>query len=609
VSKPIGKGIAMLQSMKIKSRILGILGILAGGYLALLVMVQISASITHNRMLEISASLFPAALRMSEAEAAFERMKKHYGEAVVLQDQAGLEGAAKDGEDAATALNSVKGALAGMPVLCAQADSLVTQFSAIRSRDQETYTAILSSKTGPSDDMMAQVSSLGKANQELSGTMSALDKAIAANFQQQLNLVDAWSLRSRVTGLVMLIFALVSCSSAWWVVQFKVVLPLRQLAVRMQDIAEGEGDLTRRIEVFGRNEIDEVGRWFNVFLDKLQEVMRQVKTNTNLLTCASGELTGAAAHMAEGAEAQQGQTNMVATAMHEMSATVLEISRNSSTAALRTRQATEDASSGGQVVELTVEMMRGVTDSVDRAAKQIAGLGERSSQIGQIVNVIDEIASRTNLLALNAAIEAARAGEQGRGFAVVAGEVRNLAERTTGATKEIADMVGGFQRETEIAIFAMGEGASQVRQAVGAVTEAGAKLRLIIGSAEEAAGMVNQIAAAAAEQSSATEEVTGSISRIAKISLETSSGARQSARSCVALGDLASDLNRLIARFKLEEDEESFRSAAQPEDEQSYLLANRDSGAPNKNWAGTVRDVADNTIARMESITSFGSSR
>lgn len=547
----------MFRDMKIKTRILGILGILAAGYLALLAMVQISATITHDRMLEISASLFPAALRMSEAEAAFERMKKHYGDAIVLQDQSALAGAAKDGDDAATALAAAKEALAKMPVLGAQADSVVTQFSAIRSRDRETYTAILSSKNPPSDEMMAKVGSLGKANNDLADAMSTLDKAIATNFQQQLNLVDAWSLRSKVTGLVMLIFALLSCTSAWWVVQFKVVLPLRQLAVRMQDIAEGEGDLTRRIDVAGRNEIDEVGLWFNVFLDNLQEVMRQVKTNTGRLTRASEDLTGAAAHMAEGAEAQQGQTNMVATAMHEMASTVVEVSRNSNTAAAKARQASEDASSGGQVVERTVEMMRGVTDSVDRASRQIAGLGERSNQIGQIVNVIDEIASRTNLLALNAAIEAARAGEQGRGFAVVAGEVRNLAERTTGATKEIAEMVGGFQRETEIAVLAMGDGTSQVRQAVGAATEAGAKLRLIIESAEQAAGMVNQIAASAAEQSTATEEVNENINQIARISLETSSGARKSAQSCVALSDLASDLNRLIARFKVGEDDEA----------------------------------------------------
>jgi methyl-accepting chemotaxis protein len=352
----------------------------------------------------------------------------------------------------------------------------------------------------------------------------------------------------------MLILAIVVSTSAWWVVQFKVVLPLRSLALRMRDIAEGEGDLTRRIDVHGRNEIDEVGLWLNVFLDKLQEVMQKVKSNTVRLSRASEQLTESSAQMARGAEAQQGQTALVATAMHEMASTVLEVSRNSSMAALKTRQASEDASDGGRVVEMTVTMMRSVSDSVDQAAKQIAGVGERSNQIGQIIGVIDEIAGRTNLLALNAAIEAARAGEQGRGFAVVAGEVRNLAERTTGATKEIAQMIDSLQQETSAAVLAMGEGTAQVRQVVSAAADAGLKLRLIIESSEEAAGMVNQIAAAATEQSSATDEVNANVSEIAKISLETSSGAKHSAKACLALSDLALDLNQLISKFKVEEE-------------------------------------------------------
>jgi methyl-accepting chemotaxis protein len=552
----------MFKQMKIRTRILGILGILATGYLLLLAMVLISATTTHSRMSEISSAIFPAALRMQEAESAFERMKKHYGDAVVLQDATTITAAGKDAEDAATALEAVKTSLAAMPALGAQASSLVDRFSALRSRDHDLYSSVLNTKGAPTDEMMAQIGSLGKENKEFTEAMAAYDKVLAAEFQKQLDSVDAWSVRSKLTGLVMLFFALLSCTSAWWVVQHKVVRPLAALALRIQDIAEGEGDLTRRVEVDGRNEIDEVGIWFNVFLDKLQDVMRQVKSNTRRLTSASEELTESTSHMAQGAEAQQGQTALVATAMHEMASAVMEVSRNSNMAAMKTRQASEDAGDGGKVVETTVTMMRGVTESVDRAAKQIAGVGERSNQIGQIVSVIDEIAGRTNLLALNAAIEAARAGEQGRGFAVVAGEVRNLAERTTGATKEIAEMIGGLQRETEAAVLAMGEGTAQVRQVVSAAAEAGVKLQLIINSAEEAAGMVNQIAAAATEQSSATDEVNNNVSEIARISQETSSGARQSAKACEALSELAVDLNQLISKFRVGEEQEDDGAAS-----------------------------------------------
>src|ERR1035437_7642919 len=195
----------MFGQMKIKTRILGILAVLAGGYLVLLAMVQISSTTTHSRMSDISSNLFPAALKMSEAEAAFERMKKHYGDAVVIQDSGALKGAEKDAEATSAALDAVKASLASSPELGKQADGLLAQFASIRSRDHDTYAAILAATGGPSDEMMAQV--------------GAFDKAISASFQTQLDVVDAWSVRSRLTGLIMLVFAVLSCAMAWWVVQ------------------------------------------------------------------------------------------------------------------------------------------------------------------------------------------------------------------------------------------------------------------------------------------------------------------------------------------------------------------------------------------------------
>ena len=130
---------------------------------------------------------------------------------------------------------------------------------------------------------MAQVGALGKDNKALTDAMASFDKAISASFQKQLDAVDAWSVRSRVMGLVMLVFAVLSCAVAWWVVQSKVVLPLRSLALRLQDIAEGEGDLTRRIEVNGHNEIDEVGIWFNVFIGRIEEIVRRVAEHASTL--------------------------------------------------------------------------------------------------------------------------------------------------------------------------------------------------------------------------------------------------------------------------------------------------------------------------------------
>jgi methyl-accepting chemotaxis protein len=541
--------------MKIKTRILGTLAILVGGYLLLVGMVQLSSTATHSRMSQISSSLFPAALRMSESEAAFERMKKHYGDAVVLQDASALAGAEKDAEATAEALAAVKTSLAGAPDLGGQADALLARFSDLRSSDHETYAALLAGKGTPSDDLMAKVGALGKENAALSEAMTTLDKSISADFQKQLAAVDAWSLRSRLTGLVMLGFVLLICAIAWWVIQSKVVRPLSTLALRMQDIAEGEGDLTRRVEVGGRNEIDEVGIWFNTFLDKLQGIIRQVQESTRQLAGACDGISSSSVEMARGAEDQQAQAGQAATAMQEMSVTVQEISRNSNSAAEKAHGGAEDARDGGRVMERTIAMMRRVTASVDQAAKQVAELGNRSDQIGRIVGVINEIAEQTNLLALNAAIEAARAGEHGRGFAVVAGEVRNLAERTTKATKEIGGMIGSIQQETKAAVEAMVRGTAEVQQGVTAAEESGVKLQRIIEGAQQAADAVAQIATAATEQASTTDEVNRNITEIARISNDFASGAKKSANASESLSQLAVELDSLMSRFRVEEGE------------------------------------------------------
>jgi methyl-accepting chemotaxis protein len=180
-------------------------------------------------------------------------------------------------------------------------------------------------------------------------------------------------------------------------------------------------------------------------------------------------------------------------------------------------------------------------------------LGKSSDQIGRIAGVIDDIADQTNLLALNAAIEAARAGEQGRGFAVVADEVRKLAERTTTATKEIAQMIKNIQEETRTAVTAMEAGTKQVEDGVQSTSQAGDSLKQIIHMSEQVGEMITHIATAATEQSSAGEEVNNNMEQIAKLVRESAEGAQQSAKACQDLSGLALDLQNLVTKFKLDD--------------------------------------------------------
>jgi methyl-accepting chemotaxis protein len=178
-------------------------------------------------------------------------------------------------------------------------------------------------------------------------------------------------------------------------------------------------------------------------------------------------------------------------------------------------------------------------------------LGKQSDQIGKIIGVIDDIADQTNLLALNAAIEAARAGEQGRGFAVVADEVRKLAERTSGATKEIAGMIRGIQAETKSAVAAMQAGTKDVEQGVELTTQAGSSLHDIIQMSEQVGDMITQIATAATEQAAASEEINGNIEQIAKITTASALGAHQTTEALQDLAALASNLQQLVGQFRL----------------------------------------------------------
>jgi methyl-accepting chemotaxis protein len=537
--------------MKIKTRILGILAVLVTGYLLLLAIVQISATATHSRMSTISSSLFPAALKMQEAEAAFERMKKHYGDAVVLQDANSLKGAEADAEVTASALGEVRAELASSPELSKVADGLVTQFSSIRSRDHDTYAAILGAKDGPSEDLMAQVGALGKDNKVLTDAMTEADKTISASFQTQLDAVDAWSMRSRMTGLVMLGFVVIVCGVAWWVIQSKVVRPLHVLALRLQDIAEGDGDLTHRIEVNGRNEIDEVGNWFNVFIGRIEEIVRRVAQHAETLGAAALELAHTASETADQAAKQQQQAERITTAMNEMSSAVQEISQTTQSAAVDARKAEETAHSGGQTVQTTVQTIGDLLTANQETSSRIEELGRSSDAIGRIVNVINEIAGQTNLLALNASIEAARAGEHGRGFAVVAGEVRRLAERTSSATKEIDVTVHAIQEGTKVAVEAMRSSMSHVQSGVDSARSAGKALTSIIHGSESVQKMVTQIAAAATEQSYSTQSVSANVNEIATIIQQTAASSQQSVGACQQLSRLANELTGLVGSFKV----------------------------------------------------------
>ncbi len=327
--------------------------------------------------------------------------------------------------------------------------------------------------------------------------------------------------------------------------------PLNQMRDMIQDIAQGEGDLTKRLDASSNDELGEVSRCFNQFVEKLHNMISQIARTTDQVAAASVQLHNTAEQMATGAEEVAAQAGTVATAGEEMSATSGDIAQNCSMAADGSKQASEAAVNGAKVVDETIAVMNSIADRVKNSAKSVESLGSRSDQIGAIVGTIEDIADQTNLLALNAAIEAARAGEQGRGFAVVADEVRALAERTTRATKEISEMIKAIQNETKGAVSTMEVGVEEVAKGSEKAAQSGKALERILEQINEVTMQINQVATAAEEQTATTSEISHNMHQITEVVSHTSQGAHESATAADQLARHAEELRQIVGQFKL----------------------------------------------------------
>lgn len=353
------------------------------------------------------------------------------------------------------------------------------------------------------------------------------------------------------TGGLLVGIILATLLMVYVLLQNLIMSPLKHLAVISKDIAYGEGDLTKRVPVSGKDEIGQLGQNFNHFIERLQQSIHRVGQVTDQVASASAQLSATADEMARGAETQTDRVTQSASAVEEMTLTASEVARNSLEASNIANETAATARTGYQVVGETVSGMQQLSEAVGQSATIIRQLGKSSDQIGEIVRVIEDIADQTNLLALNAAIEAARAGEQGRGFAVVADEVRKLAERTTKATKEISDMIRQIQNDTKTAVASMEEGTGKVTCGVELANRTGEALTQIQELVLQTASMIQQIAGAAEEQSVATKQIADDLETVAQVSRESSSGSGESAKASHDLSQLAAELQGIVSTFKV----------------------------------------------------------
>lgn len=311
------------------------------------------------------------------------------------------------------------------------------------------------------------------------------------------------------------------------------------------------GDLSVQLNTDDQNEIGRLFDGFNRAVEKIEEMMLEVQQVVEKTADASSQINSSSEELSIGIKSQAMQSADAAAAVEEMTRTIVHTAQNTTFAAGQATESGKTAREGGEIVRQTVEKINQIAETVINSTATVEKLGDASAQIGEIIMVIDDIADQTNLLALNAAIEAARAGDQGRGFAVVADEVRRLAERTTEATKKIAQMIRIIQNETENAVNAMKKGSSEVTAGIELADKAGNALEKIVSSADKVVEMVQQIAAANEQQSTTSEDISVKIETISKVSFESETGVAQISEAVVDMRQMTMDLKSLMGQFQL----------------------------------------------------------
>ncbi len=355
----------------------------------------------------------------------------------------------------------------------------------------------------------------------------------------------------RTSAIIAMLIAVAAIAGLLGLLIPVLMSPLTTMGRAMRDIAEGEGDLTRRLTVQNKDEFGELATSFNRFVERIHASISEVSSATRLVHDLSEKVVSASNASISGSEEQSMRTNSVAAAINELGAATQEIARNAADASQHASGASEQAHGGREVVEEAISAMTALSQRISESCAQIETLNASTDEIGKILDVIKGISQQTNLLALNAAIEAARAGEAGRGFAVVADEVRNLAHRTQESAEEIHRMITSLQVGSREAVHTMNTSQVSSEQTVQVANQAGERLASVTQRIGEIDGMNQSVATATEEQTAVVESLNLDITQINALNQQGVENLNDTLRHCDQLAQQAGRLKQLVGSFRI----------------------------------------------------------